>query len=480
MKIIGIGSYDANRTTTTNSLGAALLTRPEIAANMANLWEKNYTAFSSFLARRSFVRGVEEGLNEKNFKVIGNRKFMWSVAGYPFTKCRIMGTYSLTAGTDSSKPGERSSIIEIPLDSNYLSPNDVVELSDGETKMVVMNEYPREAGNVFWYKFKLVSYKEGDYVNPALLADGQEVGVSYTMFPEMSETGYEKNQYPEWRAEYMTIQRMQYSISGSAAATQVYWVEHNGVKLWIKRQEMEMLQRWAITRENQLLFGKATVDVNTDKVMLKDLQGRDLIGGNGVVEQGNASLRYNYNKLNKKTIDTILQNLQLMSNGGDTTEVYVSAGQQFCWDFDALMRDVFKANPVVLFQSGKDKENGVESNFKKYSVGGVNMVVSWNKAIDAPFRATQQTADGYSKRSKDAYFFATGTVMDNPNIELVTLGANGQNRAFIQKIIDGMVTPDNNGKIYASNSVDGFQVQVLSETGVKLENEWGIAQLRCR
>ena len=86
----------------------------------------------------------------------------------------------------------------------------------------------------------------------------------------MSETGYEKNVFPEWHTNFMTIQRMQYSISGSANES-VIWVEHNGIKLWVKKQDMEMMRRWAYARENQLLFGKATIDAN-DNVYLKDLK----------------------------------------------------------------------------------------------------------------------------------------------------------------------------------------------------------------
>jgi len=56
MKIIGTGTYDANRTTMTNSLAAALLTRPEISTNVVNLFEDNFTAFSSYLARRGMSK----------------------------------------------------------------------------------------------------------------------------------------------------------------------------------------------------------------------------------------------------------------------------------------------------------------------------------------------------------------------------------------------------------------------------------------
>lgn len=476
MKIIGTGTFDANRTTTTNSLGAAILTRPEISANLANMWEANYTAFSSLLARKGLIKkNVFEGLEKKDFKVIGNRKFMWGIRQYPFTKCYVTDVPDVATGF--TYLGEGNSIATIYLNTNYFSPNDVLELSDGRTKILVMDEYPTEVSSDKWaYKVKLMTNKDGDYIDAALLDIGSEVGFSYTAFPELSETGYEKNQYPEWRTEYMTIQRMQYSISGSAKNTQVYWVEHNGEKMWFREQEWDMMRRWAIARENQLLFGKPTIDAN-DKTYVRDMKGREVISGSGVVEQGDASLTYHYNKMTIRTIETIMQNMQLLSNGEDTTEIVVQGGQQFVWDFDRLMRDVFKTNPMPLFVSQGDLERGVKSNFNSYTVGGVKIIVSWNKSIDAPWRATKTNNYGENVRSKEAYFFAMGTVANNPNIELVSLGNGGDDRSMVKKIIDGMVTPDDKSRVYASNSQDGFQVQILSETGVKLENQWGIAKL---
>ena len=479
MKIVGTGTFDSNRTTTTNSLGSAILTRPEIAANLANIWEGNYTAFSSLLARKGLVkRNVFAGLESKDFRVIGNRKFMWGVKGYPFTKCFITDTVDLPAGITNA--GENKSIFTIYLNNNYFSPNDTLELKDGITKIFLMDEYPTEVdANKWGYKAKLVSNQTGDFVNADLLEIGAEVGFSYTMFPEMSETGYEKNQFPEWRTEYMTIQRMQYSISGSAKNTKVYWIEHNGQILWFKEQELDMMRRWGIARENQLLFGKPTIDAN-ENVFLKDFKGRDIIAGSGVVEQGDPSLKYSYNKLSIRTLETIMQNMQLLTNGNGTTEVCIQAGQAFVWDFDRLFRDVFKMNPEPLFISSGDKERGVRSNFNRYDMGGVSLTVSWNQSIDAPWRASDTDMWGTNKRSKEAYFFAMGTIADNPNIELVALGNAGDERSFIKKEIPGMVSINDSRGGITSNSVDGTQVQVLSETGVKLENEWGIASLRSR
>lgn len=479
MKIIGTGTFDANRTTMTNSLAAALLTRPEIATNVVNLFEDNFSAFSSYLARRGYAKkGLTPGMENSDFKVIGNRKFMWALKGYPFRKGTILANATDATGAATATPGINGSVFLLTLDTNFFSPNDTLELTDRRTIIQIMDEYPQETLSGQWvYKAKLVTNVAGAFVPPALVAANKEVGFSYTAFHELSETGYEKNTFPEWHTNYMTIQRMQFSISGSAQNT-VLWVEHNGQKLWFKQQEMEMLRRWAYARENQLLFGRASIDAN-ENVFLKDLKGREIIQGDGLVAQGDSSLKFQYNNLNVKTLENIMQNLQLLSNNDGMTEVFVMGGQAFVWNFQRLMRDVFKYNPEPLFVSQGDREKGVKVAFNSYEMGGVKLVVAWNKAMDAAWRPQAKDIYGTNLESYRGFFVSLGnTIGGDANVELVALGNGGDDRRFVKKIIDGMASPGGTGRReFSSNSVDGYQTQILSETGLCLKNPFGFAEL---
>jgi hypothetical protein len=312
----------------------------------------------------------------------------------------------------------------------------------------------------------------GSFVAQALLNAGSEVGFSYTAFPELSETGYEKNTFPEWHTNYMTIQRMQYSISGSANET-VLWVEHNGQKLWVKQQDYEMMRRWAYARENQLLYGRATIDAN-ENLFVRDLNGRDIIHGDGLIAQGDGSLKYQYNTLNIRVLENVMQNLQLLSTSDSELEVFVMGGQAFIWNFMRLMRDVFKFNPMPLFVTESERKMGVKVAFTSYEMGGVKLVVAWQPGFDAAWRPQDRDINGVPKESHRGIFVNLGnTIGGDPMVELVTLGK----RSMVRKTIDGMASPGGTGKEFASNSMDGFQVQILSETGIKLGNPFGVAEL---
>ena len=471
MRIIGTGTYDANRTTMTNSLAAAMLTRPEISNNVVNLFESQFSAFSSFLARKGLTKkGAYPDMASPDFRVIGNRKFMWAVKGYPFRKGKILANDGTTGANGAS--------ITLTLNSNYFSPYDNLELGDRRTILQVMDEYPVESATIpggYEYIVK-VANNDGAAVLASLIAVGAEVGFSHTAFPELSETGYEKNTYPEWHTNYMTIQRMQYSISGSAQNT-VLWVEHNGQKLWFRIQEMEMMRRWAYARENQLIFGRATIDAN-EKTYIRDIKGREIVQGDGLLAQGDASLKVQYNRLTIKVLESLMANMQLLSNGDGVTELFLMGGQALIWDFQRLMRDTFKYNPQPLFVSGADKGSGVKVNFNSYEMGGVKIITAWNKGFDAAWRPSEKDIYGTNKESYRGIFVSLGnTIAGDPNVELVTLGNGGNKRSFIKKTIDGMASPAKGGKEFASTSMDGYQVQILSETGICMKNPFGVAEV---
>lgn len=479
MKLIGPVSYNSNETTTIKTLTEALLLNPEISFNVSNLFENNFSAFSSFLARKGYIKkGLFPDFNSPSFKVIGNRKFKWALKGYPFRKGKIVQTTESPAGY--ANIGQYKSEIYLYLNTRFFNPNNVLELADRRTLLWVENEYPVETSpGVFRYKCRLLHSDESAYVNPKLIEVGAEIGFGHTAFPEMSETGYEMNTFHEWHANTMTIQRMAYSISGSAKASKLA-VSHNGSTLYTTEQEIEMLRRWAIAREHQLIHGRRTVDLNTDNVNLHDLKGREIVTGDGILNQGAESLKYQYNTMTIKMLEKVMENINLASDTNDDVEVLVLGGQAFVNNFQRLMRDVFKFNPIPLFTDANGMR-GVDSTFNCYMFGGVKLIVALNKSFNAEWRPKRYDSMGVDYESHRGIFISLGrTVGGDANIELVALGNGEEDRSFIKKAISGMVGPgmSSSGRVeVTSNSMDGMQVQVLSETGVKVGNPYAIAEL---
>src|SRR5690606_29208096 len=126
--------------------------------------------------------------------------------------------------------------------------DDNLELEDRNTLLYVLSKSPTTDGN--WaYRVKVVGNRPGAYCPPYLLEAGREIGFGHTAFPELSSDAGEKSTYGEWHTEWIGIQRMKHTISGSAKATKV-WLEHNCVRTWDYQQNLDMYKRWAMAHEH--------------------------------------------------------------------------------------------------------------------------------------------------------------------------------------------------------------------------------------
>lgn len=476
MRVIGNVTHDADKATTTKMLARAALLRPEImTSSVVTLFERSYSTFSSFLGRRGLNKaGLVAGMNTPQYRVIGNRKVMWWQKGYPLRKGNIV------SHTGGSTPGANRAEFTVVINTDFFSQNDNLELEDRDTLLHVLSKSRTTDGN--WaYRVKLVHNRPGAYCPPYLLETEREIGFGHTAFPELSSDAGEKSTYGEWHAEWIGIQRMKHTISGSAKATKV-WLEHNGVRTWDYQQNIDMYQRWAMAHEHQLIFGRSSVDA-ADKMYVQDDLGRDIIQGNGIIAQGDASMRFYYSNLTMKQLDTVMQELSIQQTGDGTLEVALVCGNAFYSAVQTLFREQVRANPIQLVEKTAD---GLEygTPFVYYLHNGVRLHIMKSKMFDSPFRPIGRDAYGNSLMSQRAFFVDLGNAIGGePNIQCLTLGNGEEDRRFVSRVINGMtgsgpqVGTGTDKMMLASSPVDGMQVHVLSESGVVMRNNRGFAQM---
>lgn len=478
MRILpGIIPHDSDATTTERMLLHATATRPEILPSVFNMWEDHESTFTSILARKQSARGIFAGMNTPNFRMVGNTQVQWAEEGPSRRKGRII------SHDGGQTPGAGHAVFEIRVTTDWFSKNDILEFEDRDQHVVVLSKRKITREDCF-YRVKYVTNRDGGFLNPSLLAQGREVGQSHTIFPELSEDAGEKHVYPGWNTEFLTIQRHKHTISGTADATKV-GIIHNGEFLWDYRQNLLMRQRQAFDLENQLLFGRATMD-STGMCYITDDEGRDLPAGNGIVNQGDPSMTWRYNHLTIRHIERVLEDIDLMSTGYGSKEVLVLCGQTFFNDFQRIMRDVLQMNPAPLVVNDGEGGKAIKTNFTSYSWSGVNMILARCYAFDDPSRPIERDEHGNNYSSSRAFFVSMGnTLGGNPNVELLTLGNSNTDRRMITRVINGMAgdgpfVPGSKGEsvMLASSPVDGKQIHTLMHTGVIMRNSKGFAQLK--
>lgn len=473
MKLVnpGFKKQIANETVMSNHLLQVALAEPEVIPQFATLFENETTAFTSLLAKKGLTsKGLFANLSNENYRVVGNRKVMWPVKGLDRRKGVILASSSALIATYPGKGGE---LITLDLDTNWFSPKDVLELNDHRSLIsLVDDQLPIEvAANKFRYYGRMLRTSKDDYIDKTLLAAGSEVGFAYTMFEEMSETAYEKYTFDDWTGSWMTIQRMKWSVSGTAAQMKVkkHWITHNGEMAWLTEAELQMLRRWARAREYQMIFGKGTV-TEKDEVLLRDMKGRDLVGGDGLINIGDGSLRFPYNHLTKGVIKNVMRNMQIYGDANGKLEIAIIAGQEFMFQWAELMESMgLTLNPSDMVE-GTGSSKGINATFSFYEFNNVRFIPLWHKFFDDPSRPSNKNSAGVEKESLRAIFVSLGQAdLGTNNVELLALG----NRAFRQGTIAGIDV----GGSEMKSSVDGQHTHVLSETGIRVSSTYGVAEL---
>lgn len=419
-------------------------------------------SISSYLGLKGyFTKGLRDNTSQGSYRVVKSNHVQFAIKMDKNRKpLFILGPGGTTfVAVDQEKPGYGGTPFKIYLDSNYARPNEVIILGDAaKTQLFIYDERePEEVDGGFCYNVKLVDNSHTVWADPSLMTENDEVGVGMTLYEhDFSETGSEKYSFDAWGDAYMSLQRVKMSWSGTAAAmgNSSTWYEHNGGVTFMTKAEQEMFSRIAAMHEFQIIYGKGTVSVNGQN-MLKDRRGRDIVAGDGILNQGEGAHEYPINRQwTMGSIENIMRDLDLSVDHEGVMEVIVPMGKASYSSFTTLMRKegfVTQNNNVV----GDGKSKGVINDYSFYEIDGVRIIPKSHSSFSK--MPSKQLSDGTRLTEWEAIFCPTGkTEYGDNKIELVQLRPmkTGQVNG-IDKGGDGMAT-----------SVDGSEKHVLIQSGV--------------
>lgn len=470
--------HHADRTMNVPALTEALAIAPEIIYNVSNLYEEHETAFSSFLARKQLTAsGLFADAKSPDWQVIGNRQFKWPLEGRSHRKGRIVSNNG--AG---ETPGIGHTLVTLTVDTDWFTENETLQCWDARTILFVREKHKAGDGN--WnYVIQLVSSDPSEFIQPALIAPGEELSSGYTMYPEASEDASERITHPEWHTEWLTIQRFKYSITGTANAHKLL-IEHNGKYLMAEAQHIRTLRQVMRARENQLIFGRASIDATGNHVGVRDKWDREIVAGNGIIHQGDPSMKFTYNNMTLGWIENLLNHMQLSLTGTSSgTEIVFGGGLAFYTEFHRAMRGIFEMNPIV-FSQGEGENKGVNATpFGYYQFNGMKLIPIWIKAFDDPMSAQKFDSWGQNYRSRMGFALNLGSTLGggSPNVRLLALGNSEEDRRYVEREILGMtgggVKNSKSNRMMVSSSVDAKEVHILMETGLALLNPLAFVEI---
>lgn len=450
------------------SLINAAVTNPDVLPRVWEVFQDEESPLSGLLAMDGLTsKGLFDNMQSSKYRVVKSNHVIYPIKNTDIRKPRIIPITTTGEGYDCpqspTEPGKNQSVIYIGLDSNWTRPNEVIELNDNETKLFAYDDQePREIEGGFLYAFKLVTGLLDDWVDPELLAVGNEVGVGMTMYEhDFSETGHEKYTYDGWGHAYMTLQRVKMSYSGTAAAmaSDKQWVAFQNAKgktvnSYLSYAEMEMWRRIARYHEYQILWGKGTVDVDGNTI-LKNRKGREIMGGDGLIYQGEGAYEYPYNKWSLAFLESLLKDAYIRSGKDGKQKVALIGGWESTVGFSRMMAEngfTTQDNNV----EGSGSEKGVVNDYSYYEIGGVRIIVKKYRWFDSVERPHKYLSDGTSKSSWDAFLVPMAQMEDGSNaVELIQL----------RPPKSGTINGINVGGEMAT-SVDGTSKHVLVQSGI--------------
>ena len=369
-----------------------------------------------------------------------------------------------------TEPGKNNREFYVYLDSDYIGYQEVFVLADNDTQLWCIGEGGKETANgSYEYLVKLVTNEETDYVNPAIMGDGEEVMLGQTLHEQELSTRANEVRLRTGAIgrAFLSLQRVKYSYSGTAQAMSKagndggqYQVVHvaGGEKhtMYLDMAEMQMMKDVARFTEFQILEGKSTAsEKDFYKVKLRNADGKEVLAGDGVMHANDGPVEFPMPaKWNKGFLEAFLTEVDphITEDKNGKREIFLGQAPRAYLSFQQMMTEmgVTEKNNI----EGTGAEKGIVDTYGFYELGGIRILS--NRIGSFADRPGFLLKDGSKTNEWTQYAIPLGLTKGGRNgVEIVTL----------RPMTKGTIAGINEGGNVAS-SIDGTHKHVLWQMGV--------------
>ena len=457
-----------------NSLATAFLTQPQMVNTaLAYLFGK-YNG--------NILSMITGGLGRTMY--VNNRQYGWHLAGELERPVNIVRNL----GDGGSTPGLNGLPFRVVLaDKDFVS-GEILVFDDRNYQVIVVAD-PIQDGDGYIYTLKLTGSDKTRFVPPGLVAAGKMVSKESSAFEEGSaRSGITTYASPFEMRNHLTIQRKSYEVTGSAATdvmvislkdpetgkTSIMWED---VAVWTH------LAQWYKENDRALIYNQYNANPS-GTVDLKGETGRPVYIGAGLRQQISPANVRNYTVLTENIIRDFLMDLSYNVIDKGQRKFVALCGEGFMDAFDRAMKESVGLRNFVLqdtkFITGSGQELALGGQFVTYrGLNGTEVTLMHCPLYDDPIHnRTLHPQTGRPIESYRATFIDFGMYDGESNIQKVAK----QERENVRWSTGGSVGPNghvNNVSDVRSNTVDGYAVHFLSETGIMIKNPLSCGELVC-
>lgn len=412
-------------------------------------------------------------LDGGNYKTVSSYHVQYRIKQNDMRKEHFRSNIAGVCFVDSAnptRPGLGKQPFYIYLDSNWIGGKDIILLADGKTQLYVDNEKGGESqpGGVFRYRVKVQGSRLDEYVDVDLMQDGFECQLAQTQHEQdFSTFGNERRTFDGFGDAYLTLQRLKYSYSGTAAAmdknrkvTGRYVRGGDGNEAFLTRAHEEMLRWAARLLDFQLLEGKSTVDQDTKKVVMTDEANKEILSGNGVMYSGDGPVEYpQSNGWTPKFLENLLTDMSeyITADEKGQREAVMLLPQRSKIGLDLCLSSMGVTQDSNI--EGEGDEKFINHTYGGFKLSGIKFYAVEYKNLSQ--RPGMPLKDGTRSNEHDGIIVPLGlTPGGQRGIEMIQL------RPMVQGTVAGL---DKGGNV--SSSVDGSSEHILLQNGIISQNQ---------
>lgn len=461
--------------TESSHLSNAYLTEPERLDGVL--------AFAFGTQNENVLAMLTGGLGNTRF--VENREYKWDLHGQVERSIEV----SADPITTSEKPGIGGSPIHMKVAEDLFKVSDNIVSDDGTQGRVSM---VRNNGLDFIITFYLTDPDTSKWLDPSQIKPGARWSKDYSTVEEFSAKGGGTDfQAPMTLTNQLTTLRKSYTVTRSAATDvmviELFGPDGESTKMWTKLAEWTALGQWYREIDKALLYSVYNKDAQ-GMVKLKGENQRPVYHGAGLRQQISPGNKRTYVKLTYDLLDTFLLDLSYNANrwGGNYNFVALT-GKMGMREFSNAITERQNALGITVtdsgtFITGSGDELTFTGHFKHVEfLNGVKLTVKEFHPYDDIVR--HRTLHPVTKKPIESYRFTVlnfGTVNGKANIRKVAK-RNSENAMWH---VCGSTTPfgdvSNNINTMRSSGIDGYEVHLLAEIGIQVQDPTSCGELIMR
>mgnify|MGYP006883064251 FL=1 len=419
-----------------------------------------------------------------NTRFVTNREYQWDLHGQTERAVVVTGGVSLGAN-----PGLNGLPFRWKMEEGIFQVSDNLVSDDGT--MLRISERVSN-GIDFIYTAVLTDPDPKKFINPSQFAAGARLSKDFSTVEEFSDKGGGTDFVaPMTLQNQLTTLRKHYAVSRSAATDvmviELFSEDGQSTKMWTKLAEWTALAQWYKEIDRSFIYSIYNKGPQ-GYVTLKGKNQRPVYHGAGVRQQISPANRLYYSKLTYDVIDEFLLDLSYNASrwGGDYNFVALT-GKMGIREFNRAVLDRQSQLGITVtnsgtFITGTGDNLTLTGHFKSVEfLNGVSLTVKEFSPYDDKVR--NRTLHPTTKKPIESYRFTIlnfGTVRGKANIRKVAK-KNSENSMWY---VAGSTTPfgdvANSMSVMRSNGLDGYEVHMLTECGIQLQDPTSCGEMIMR